>query len=72
MGAVQFLLVSLFVVEVAVDARSILRSAPQMCPIEDGNLLEVKLFVRDGNSCYDACERNPECQFFRYVHQSLV
>lgn len=47
------------------DSRSLLRSAPQMCPIDDGNLLEVKLFVKDGNKCYTLCELNAECQYFR-------
>ena len=48
--------------------RSLLRSAPQMCPIDDGNLLEVKLFVKDGNKCYTLCELNADCQYFRLVN----
>ena len=47
------------------DGRTLLRSAPQMCPIDNDNLLEVKLFVTDGNQCYNLCEENPDCEFFR-------
>ena len=48
-----------------VDSRSLLRSAPQMCPIDEENLIEVKLFVKDGNQCYNYCENNIECEYFR-------
>ena len=48
------------------DGRTLLRSAPQMCPIDNDNLLEVKLFVADGNQCYNLCEENPDCEFFRW------
>ena len=69
MGAVQFSLFYTLVFAIltasSANGRTILRSAPQMCPIEDGNLLEVKLFVKDGNLCYDMCEKNRDCQFFR-------
>ena len=47
------------------DSRSLLRSAPQMCPIDEENLIEVKLFVKDGNQCYNYCENNELCEYFR-------
>ena len=46
-----------------------LRSAPQMCPIDDGNLVDVKLFIASDQECFRLCERAPECSFFRYEQQ---
>ena len=43
-----------------------LRSAPQMCPIDDGNLVDVKLFIASDQECFRLCERAPDCSFFRY------
>ena len=51
---------------VAASSRSLLRSAPQMCPIDEENLIEVKLFVQDGNQCYNFCENTNYCEYFRY------
>ena len=42
-----------------------LRSAPQMCPIDDGNLVDVKLFIAGEQDCFRLCERTPGCSFFR-------
>lgn len=47
------------------DARTLLRSAPQMCPIDQGNLLDVQLFVKGGNECFNLCEKKEDCNFFR-------
>ena len=47
-----------------------LRSAPQMCPIDDGNLVDVKLFIAGDQECFRLCERAPECSFFRYVREN--
>ena len=43
-----------------------LRSAPQMCPIDDGNLVDVKLFIAGEQECFRLCERTPGCSFFRW------
>jgi len=37
-----------------------------MCPIDEENLIEVKLFVKDGNQCYNYCENNELCEYFRF------
>ena len=46
-----------------------LRSAPQMCPIDDGNLVDVKLFIASDQECFRLCERASDCSFFRYELQ---
>ena len=43
---------------------NILRSAPQQCPIDKGNLIGIKLFVKSSNVCFDACERKEGCKYF--------
>ena len=58
-----FLFVSLQIAKV--DARNILRNAPQMCPIENGNLIDVKLFVADNEECFKHCEIEEQCRFYR-------
>ena len=48
------------------EARAnLLRNAPQMCPIDDGNLIRISLFVKDSNECFEACERKEDCKYFR-------
>ncbi|CAB4067408.1 unnamed protein product [Lepeophtheirus salmonis] len=46
----------------------LLKSAPQLCPIEDGNLIGVELFVEDEEECFKFCENSKECLFFRFFH----
>ena len=49
-----------------IEARAnLLRNAPQMCPIDDGNLIGILLFVTDSNECFEACERKEDCKYFR-------
>ena len=49
-----------------IDARAnLLRSAPQICPIDDGNLIGIRMFIRDSNECFEACERKEDCKYFR-------
>ena len=48
-----------------VRARNLLRSAPQICPIEFGNLIDVKLFVKDNEECFKHCEVNEHCRYYR-------
>ena len=50
------------------EARSnLLLSAPSMCPIDDGNVIGILLFIEDSNSCFEACERKEDCKYFRYL-----
>ena len=42
-----------------------LRSAPQQCPIDNGNLIGIKLFVRNSQTCFNACEVKDGCRYFR-------
>ena len=44
----------------------LLLSAPQMCPIDDGNVMGILLFIKNSNSCFEACERKEDCRYFRY------
>ncbi len=49
-----------------IEARAnFLRSAPQICPIVDGNLIGIRMFIRDSNECFEACERKEDCKYFR-------
>ena len=49
-----------------IDCRSnLLLSAPDMCPIDDGNLIGILLFIEDSNACFEACERKEDCKYFR-------
>jgi hypothetical protein len=54
-----------------ITAKSFLRKAPQMCPIEQGNLLDVQLFVKGGNECFNLCEKKDDCNYFRYFWDFL-
>ena len=44
---------------------NLLLSAPEMCPIADGNVIGILLFIEDSNSCFEACERKEDCKYFR-------
>jgi len=44
---------------------NLLLSAPEMCPIADGNVIGILLFIEDSNSCFEACERKESCKYFR-------
>ena len=49
-----------------IECRSnLLLSAPDMCPIDDGNLIGILLFIEDSNACFEACERKEDCKYFR-------
>ena len=39
--------------------------APQQCPIDNGNLIGIKLFVRSSQTCFNACELKEGCKYFR-------
>ena len=47
------------------QARTFFRKAPMMCPIEDGNLIKVELFVSTDQECAAMCEMNEMCKFYR-------
>ena len=42
------------------------RSAPQECPLTDGNLITVKLFISDGGGCSRLCQDDPSCNFYKF------
>ena len=51
---------------VLIEGRSnLLLSAPEMCPIADGNVIGILLFIEDSNTCFEACERKDGCKYFR-------
>jgi len=49
-----------------VSASPIVRTAPQECPLTDGNLLTVKLFIKDASTCSKMCQDDPRCHFYKF------
>ncbi|XP_040569991.1 uncharacterized protein [Lepeophtheirus salmonis] len=49
-----------------VECRPKMRSALRTCPLEDGNLLDVLLFVNNENECYEECADHESCLFYHY------
>ena len=47
------------------DASSQMSSAPQLCPIDHGNLIDVKLFVASEEQCFKLCEKQEGCHYYR-------
>jgi len=39
-------------------------TAPQRCPLQNGNLLDVDLFVADDETCKMKCEKHEKCFFY--------
>ena len=39
-------------------------TAPQKCPVQNGNLLDVDLFVESDRECAKKCEANEKCFFY--------
>ena len=44
----------------------VVRQAPMECPLTDGNLRTVKLFIKDKESCSLLCEKDPRCHFYKF------
>ena len=47
-----------------------LRTAPEECPVQNGNLLDTILFVTNATECRDRCAAHDECLFFFYYQGS--
>ena len=43
-----------------------LRTAPQRCPLKNGNLLDVVLFVDNEERCKMRCQTEEKCVFYFY------
>lgn len=54
-----------FFMVIGVTGRNLMENAPQMCPIEHNNLIDVQLFVSDEEECFKLCEKSDKCKFFR-------
>ena len=39
-------------------------TAPQKCPVQNGNLLDIDLFVDSDQECAGKCQRNEKCFFY--------
>ena len=39
-------------------------TAPQKCPVQNGNLLDVDLFVESDKECAQKCQENEKCFFY--------
>ena len=44
----------------------LVRQAPMECPLTDGNLRTVKLFIKDKESCSELCSEDPHCNFYKF------
>ena len=44
----------------------LVRQAPMECPLTDGNLRTVKLFIKDKESCSELCSKDPQCNFYKF------
>ena len=44
----------------------LVRQAPMECPLTDGNLRTVKLFIKDKESCSELCSEDPQCNFYKF------
>ena len=42
------------------------RSAPEECPLNDGNLLTVKLFIKNVDMCLQFCQANQMCNYYKF------
>ena len=58
-----FLTISLCLVATLIDGAAII-TAPQRCPLQNGNLLDVDLFVADDMACKMKCEKHEKCFFY--------
>ena len=42
------------------------RTAPGECPLSDGNLVGIKLFIHDANACLKSCQADQGCNFYMF------
>jgi len=49
-----------------VSSGPLVRSAPEECPLNDGNLLTVKLFIKDVDMCLQFCQSDPMCNYYQF------
>eukprot|EP00096_Caligus_rogercresseyi_P005548 TRINITY_DN2131_c0_g1_i2.p1 TRINITY_DN2131_c0_g1~~TRINITY_DN2131_c0_g1_i2.p1 ORF type:complete len:555 (+),score=117.14 TRINITY_DN2131_c0_g1_i2:130-1794(+) len=61
-----FWLTSICLLKGSLARNVLLKTAPTMCPIEDGNLIGVEFFVDGDGDCFRLCEGHAECLFYRY------
>ena len=62
-----WLLVSIYSSAFRVTLTSpVVSQAPMECPLTDGNLRTVKLFIKDKESCSLLCEKDPQCHFYKF------
>ncbi len=50
----------------AASALPKMRTAPEECPLQNGNLIDTVLFVENGTDCELLCASNEQCLFFYY------
>ena len=60
----------LFCLPLAINGASIVM-APQRCPLQNGNLLDVDLFVPSEADCVDKCSTHDKC-FFYFFYKGEV
>ena len=48
-----------------------MRTAPQECPLEQGNLIDTVLFVENSTDCEDFCSRKNHCLYYYFYEGSV-
>lgn len=43
-----------------------MRTAPEECPLQNGNLIDTILFVEDPGFCSDLCAKDEHCLYYFY------
>ena len=51
-------------------ALPMMRTAPEECPLQDNNVLDVHLFVTSEDDCKQLCQDDEECVFYHYYQGS--
>ena len=49
-----------------------MKTAPQRCPVKNGNLLDVVLFVESEEMCKMRCQTEEKCIFYFYYEGIYV
>lgn len=43
-----------------------MRTAPEECPLQNGNLIDTILFVEDNEFCENLCSKDEKCLYYFY------
>ena len=60
------LVVAVILGSAATSAMPRMRTAPEECPLQNGNLIDTALFVENSTMCETLCASNERCLFFYF------